>query len=70
MVSVDWKHVDGGGLDVAVDVPVNVRAQVSLPLGAQATHSASGDGAPALTGVEDQRALYEVGSGHSELHVR
>jgi alpha-L-rhamnosidase len=70
MVSVDWKHVDGGGLDVAIDVPVNVRAQVSLPLGAQSTHTASGDGAPSLSGVENERAVYDVGSGHSELQVR
>jgi alpha-L-rhamnosidase len=70
MVSVDWKHAEGGGLDVAIDVPVNVRAQVSLPLAAQSTHSASGEGAPSLAGVENERALYDVGSGHSALQVR
>jgi alpha-L-rhamnosidase len=70
MVSVNWKHADGGGLDVTVDVPVNVRAQVSLPLDAQSTHSASGDGAPTLASVENERALYDLGSGHSELLVR
>ncbi|HVY25667.1 MAG TPA: family 78 glycoside hydrolase catalytic domain [Polyangiaceae bacterium] len=70
MVTVDWRHVDGGGLDVGVDIPVNVRARVSLPLAAESTHSASGEGAPNLAGVEHERALYDVGSGHSELHVR
>jgi alpha-L-rhamnosidase len=70
MVSVDWKHADGGGLDVSVELPVNVRAKVSLPLVAQSTHSANGEGAPALAGIEGERALYELGSGHSQLLVR
>jgi alpha-L-rhamnosidase len=70
MVGVSWKHGDAGRIDVAVDVPVNVHAQVSLPLGAQAMHSGTGAGAPTLVKVESARALYEVGSGHSDFSVQ
>lgn len=65
-VGVSWQQVDGR-LEVAVDIPVNVKAQVSLPLGQQATHSAMGEGAPLLNVVQDGRVLYDVGSGHSQL---
>jgi alpha-L-rhamnosidase len=65
-VGVSWQQVDGR-LDVAVDIPVNVKARVSLPLGARATHSASGEGAPLLNIVQDGRVLYDLGSGHSQL---
>jgi alpha-L-rhamnosidase len=67
MVRVSWQQGDGGRLDVAVDLPVNMKARVSLPLGAQAMHSATGEGSPQLNLVQDQRALYDLGSGHSEL---
>ena len=70
MVGVSWKHGDAGRIDVTVDVPVNVRAQVSLPLGAQAMHSGAGAGAPTFVKVEGERALYDVGSGHSELSAQ
>lgn len=65
-VGVSWQQVDGR-YEVAVDVPVNVKARVSLPLGAQATHSATGEGSPQLNLVQDRRALYDLGSGHTEL---
>jgi alpha-L-rhamnosidase len=70
MVGVAWQHGASGRLDVAVDLPVNVKARVSLPLGAQASHSATGEGAPMLDHVDAERAFYDVGSGHSELVVQ
>jgi alpha-L-rhamnosidase len=69
-VGVDWRRAAGGALTVAVDVPVNVRALVSLPIGASSTHSGSGEGAPVLLGVEAGRANYETGSGRSEFSVQ
>ncbi len=69
-VRVDWRRAAGGGLTVAVDVPVNVRALVSLPVGPAMAHAGSGEGAPVLAGVEAGRAKYETGSGHSEFSVR
>jgi alpha-L-rhamnosidase len=69
-VAVDWRRSASGGLSLAVDVPVNVRAEVSLPLPEGATHSGSGDGAPAALGVEAGRARYAVGSGRSVFEVR
>ncbi len=68
-VRVDWRRGAKGALTVAVDVPVNVRARVSLPVSAASTHSGSGEGAPVLSGVEGGRANYEMGSGRSELSV-
>jgi len=69
-VLVDWRRATSGALSVAVDVPVNVRALVSLPIGALSTHSGSGEGAPVLLRVEAGRAQYETGSGRSEFSVR
>jgi alpha-L-rhamnosidase len=69
-VEVTWERSPGGALSVAVEVPVNVRAQVSLPLAPTSTHSASGQGAPVLSGEQAGRAVYEVGSGRTELSVQ
>jgi alpha-L-rhamnosidase len=68
-VRVDWRRAASGALTVAVDVPVNVRAVVSLPVSAASTHSGKGEGAPVLLGVEAGRAKYETGSGRSEYSV-
>ncbi len=68
-VRVDWKRAANGALTVAVEVPVNVRARVSLPVSAASTHSGSGEGAPVLLGIEAGRANYETGSGRSEFAV-
>lgn len=69
-VSVDWERAPNGALAVVVVLPVNVRAQVSLPVAAQSTHAASGEGAPTFVDVQNGRARYEVGSGRSQLTVR
>jgi len=66
-VGVSWQHADGGRLEVSLELPVNVAARVSLPLGEKANHSASGEGAPVLNRVEAKRVFYDVGSGHSEF---
>ncbi|HEX2874028.1 MAG TPA: family 78 glycoside hydrolase catalytic domain [Polyangiaceae bacterium] len=68
-VTVAWKRVSATRLEVSVELPVNVRAQVSLPLLAASKHSASGDGAPSLNRVEGERVLYDTGSGRTELVV-
>ncbi len=66
-VRVNWKRDMAGALSVALELPVNVQARVSLPLSAGATHSATGEGMPTLIGVEGERAFYAIGSGQSEL---
>ncbi len=68
-VQVDWRRA-GGKLTVMVEVPVNVRATVSLPVSAASTHTGSGEGAPVLQGVEAGRANYQAGSGRSEFTVQ
>jgi alpha-L-rhamnosidase len=67
-VKVDWRRANGA-LTVAVDIPVNVRATVSLPVSASSKHSGSGEGAPVLSNVKAGRANYETGSGRSEFTV-
>lgn len=69
-VKVDWRRATSGALTVAVEVPVNVRATISLPVRAASAHSGSGEGAPVLSSVEAGRANYETGSGRSEFSVR
>jgi alpha-L-rhamnosidase len=69
-VGVDWRHTASEGLSLTVDVPVNVRAVVSLPVDGSSTSAASGAGAPTALGVSGGRALYEVGSGRSEFSVQ
>jgi Bacterial alpha-L-rhamnosidase 6 hairpin glycosidase domain/Alpha-L-rhamnosidase N-terminal domain/Bacterial alpha-L-rhamnosidase C-terminal domain len=62
-VRVSWKRTrDGTALDV--DVPVNVRATVAIPVvGASTRYKAGGDGAPVFKGVKDGHAVFAVGSG-------
>ena len=68
-VSVDWQHAANGALSVTINVPVNVRAQVSLPVTAASQPSGTGEGAPLPLGVQDGRARYDVGSGRSQFSV-
>jgi alpha-L-rhamnosidase len=69
-VGVDWQRTASGALSVIVDVPVNVRATVSIPLADGSIHSGAGEGAPEPLTVEAGRALYAVGSGRSQFEVR
>ncbi|GIF73016.1 family 78 glycoside hydrolase catalytic domain [Asanoa siamensis] len=64
-VTVDWRRV-GGGVRLDLDVPVNVTARVALPL--EAGRSYRTDGGAVFVGVEDGRAVFEVGSGRSSYH--
>ncbi len=66
-IQVSYEQVDGA-LKVAVDVPVNVKARVLLPL-AGSIASASGTGAPLLLEMTADRAVYAAGSGRSEFVV-
>ena len=68
-VTVKWRRSETGTLTVAVDLPVNVQARVSLPVSAQSKHSATGPGLPRAMGGDGSRALYAVGSGHSDFAV-
>jgi alpha-L-rhamnosidase len=69
-VAVDWQHAPNGALSVTITVPVNMRAQVSLPVAAAARPSAMGEGAPVLLSVQDGRASYDVGSGRTQFLVQ
>jgi alpha-L-rhamnosidase len=68
-VAVDWRRATNGSLSVTVNVPVNVRAQVSLPVIATSRPSATGEGAPSSRGVENSRVTYDIGSGRSLFTV-
>jgi hypothetical protein len=52
-----------------VSIPVNVRARVVLPGAAPGRATASGEGQPRLVAEEGGRAVYELGSGHSQFTV-
>ena len=68
-VRVDWSRQGTSGLELTIDVPMNVRAEVALPASDVARTTASGAGAPRLKQVEP-RVIYEVGSGESRFMVR
>jgi len=69
-VRVDFQRAQSDALTLVLEVPVNVRATVSLPVSEGATYSsAAGEGSPALLGVEAGRVRYETGSGRSEFTV-
>jgi alpha-L-rhamnosidase len=68
-VGVNWERAPSGALRVVIDVPVNVRATVSLPITAQSVHTGSGEGAPVTLSSESGRARYATGSGRSEFTV-
>ena len=69
-VSVEWQRATNGAINVVVNVPVNVRALVSLPVTDGVTPFGTGDGAPVSMGVQAGRAQFETGSGRSEFAVR
>jgi hypothetical protein len=67
-VGVTWKR-QGQGFSLAVDVPVNVRAEIHVP--ARSVHDVhvSGTrgrerGGARFTGMKDGYAVFEAGSGH------
>jgi alpha-L-rhamnosidase len=73
-VSVAWRTAHGG-TSLQVDVPVNVTAEVAVPVTGHQVPLVSGagpDGAksPRFEGVKDGTALYSVGSGHSTFSPR
>ncbi|WP_203433668.1 family 78 glycoside hydrolase catalytic domain [Jiangella asiatica] len=63
-VTVAWRRI-GDGVRLELDVPVNVTARVALPVSAGITYRADGRSPATYLGVEDGRAIFEVGSGHS-----
>jgi alpha-L-rhamnosidase len=65
-VRLDWRRTDSG-LHVDLDVPVNVTARVALPLVDGKSYRASGPSRARFVGVEDGRAVFEVGSGRSHF---
>ncbi|WP_406104651.1 family 78 glycoside hydrolase catalytic domain [Micromonospora globbae] len=65
-VRFDWRRT-GSGLHVDLDVPVNVTARVALPLEDGKSYRASGPSRARFVGVEDGRAVFEVGSGRSHF---
>lgn len=68
-VRVAWTRQGSTGLDLSVELPMNVRAEVALPASDAAKTSASGAGAPRLKKT-DAGVIYEVGSGESRFTVR
>ena len=66
-VSVRWHRHPRGGVQLHLDVPVNVTAQVSLPLSGRVQYLATGAGSPRFLGVAGGRALFSVGSGRSNF---
>ncbi|MGQ5264508.1 family 78 glycoside hydrolase catalytic domain [Micromonospora sp. ZYX-F-536] len=66
-VRLDWRRT-GAGLRVDLDVPVNVTARVALPVLPGKSYRAAGPSRATFVGVEDGRAVFEVGSGRSSFH--
>jgi alpha-L-rhamnosidase len=69
-VDVDWSRAQGGHVVLQVNVPVNVTATVSLPDADSATYVASGQGEAQFVGFQNGRAIFTVGSGSTNFHVR
>jgi alpha-L-rhamnosidase len=73
-VRVDWSRQGTAGLDLTIDVPMNVRAEVALPASDATKTTASGAGAPRLKKADAKKGatqvIYEVGSGESRFTVR
>jgi alpha-L-rhamnosidase len=63
-VSTSWER-GANGLSLDLDVPVNVTARVELPMVDGIPYRASGASPATFIGVENGRAVFEVGSGHS-----
>ncbi|MEV0155795.1 family 78 glycoside hydrolase catalytic domain [Micromonospora sp. NPDC050686] len=66
-VALDWRRV-GAGMRVELEVPVNVTARVALPVEAGRSYRAAGPSRATFIGIEDGRAIFEVGSGRSSFH--
>ncbi len=69
-VDVDWSRAQGGHVVLQVNVPVNVTATVSVPDADSATYVASGQGEAQFVGFQNGRAIFTVGSGSTNFHVR
>jgi len=63
-VDLEWRR-HPNGLQVRLEVPVNVTARVALPLEEGRAYRAAGPSKARFVGVEDDRAVFEVGSGRS-----
>lgn len=68
-VSVRWQR-ERKGMTLNVDVPVNVRATVAIPVEGKPRYHAHGDGAPRFVGFQDGRAVFTVGSGSTRFSPR
>jgi alpha-L-rhamnosidase len=66
-VGVSWRRVPTGGVVLHVDIPVNVRARVSLPAVSGRSYRGAGGGKPVFIGLEDGREIFEVGSGSTNF---
>ncbi|MCW3845000.1 glycoside hydrolase family 78 protein [Micromonospora yasonensis] len=66
-VHLDWRRT-GAGLTADLDVPVNVTARVALPITDGMSYRAAGPSKATFVGIQDGRAVFEVGSGRSSFH--
>jgi alpha-L-rhamnosidase len=66
-VTVAWNR-RGGGVRLDLDVPVNVKARVALPLEAGLSYRTDGPSQAVFVGIEEGRAIFDVGSGRSSYH--
>jgi alpha-L-rhamnosidase len=66
-VRLDWRRI-GAGMRVDLEVPVNVTARVALPIEPGRSYRAAGPSKAVFIGIEDGRAVFEVGSGRSSFH--
>ncbi|WP_206515666.1 family 78 glycoside hydrolase catalytic domain [Georgenia faecalis] len=67
-VGVDWERHERG-MRLTVDVPVNVTARVAIPVTGDETYAPVDRPGVRPLGVEDGRALFEVGSGVTTFDV-
>ncbi|MEU0153989.1 family 78 glycoside hydrolase catalytic domain [Micromonospora fulviviridis] len=66
-VRLDWRRA-GVGLQVDLEVPVNVTARVALPVTDGTSYRAAGPSKATFVGIQDGRAVFQVGSGRSTFH--
>jgi Bacterial alpha-L-rhamnosidase C-terminal domain len=69
-VDVNWSRAQDGHVVLEIGVPVNVQATVSLPDADAAIYVASGQGDAQFVGLQNGRAIFTVGSGDTNFHVR
>ncbi|MFD0684806.1 family 78 glycoside hydrolase catalytic domain [Actinomadura fibrosa] len=62
-VDVRWERRESA-FTLAVDVPVNVRAEIHVPARSARDVRVSGPGGARFTGMRDGYAVFEAGSGH------